>query len=289
VWDERTLCLRAGEAGTSTDTVAVLPADVGLAFTGLFVFKLPPGGSRALGVPGFEMAVLPLSGSCEIAAHGEQHKLQGRTSVFDAVSDFLYTPVGCEIRIQSTDGGEFAVLLARATREFPVQYAAAASIEVEIRGAGDATRQINNFLSPSSPIRTDKLIGVEVITPRGNFSSYPPHKHDRNDPETGEALVEEIYYFRFSGDAGYGLYRQYTDDGEFDVTTVVRDHDIFLVPRGYHGPSVAVPGHDMYFLNVLAGPNEERTMQYADDPGQHWVRASWADQVPDPRVPLSGR
>jgi 5-deoxy-glucuronate isomerase len=101
-------------------------------------------------------------------------------------------------------------------------------------------------------------------------------------------MVEEIYYFRFQGDGGYGLYRQYAADGEFDIKSIVRDGDVFLVPRGYHGPSVAVPGHHMYFLNVLAGPSPQRTMQFCDDPQQHWVRATWEHQATDPRLPMTG-
>ena len=101
-------------------------------------------------------------------------------------------------------------------------------------------------------------------------------------------MIEEIYYFRFQGDNGYGLYRQYAADGEFDVRSVVRDGDVFLVPKGYHGPSAAVPGHHMYFLNVLAGPSEKRTMCFCDDPTQHWVRESWKNQKLDPRLPMTG-
>jgi 5-deoxy-glucuronate isomerase len=287
VWDEQRLFLRAGTAGTGNDVVHIEPNEVGLRYVGLQVFSLARSEIRQVSTEDYEVAVLPLSGSCAIDVGKTEMQLQGRTSVFDSVSDFVYLPTGCDARLRGKTGGEFALISARATRQLKPRYCPATSVEVEVRGAGHATRQINNFLSPESPLEADKLIGVEVLTPGGNFSSYPPHKHDVVDPTTGEEEVEEIYYFRFAGQDGYGLYRQYKSDGGFDVTTVVRDHDVFLVPCGYHGPSAAVPGHDMYFLNVLAGPSKVRTMQYSDDPSQHWIRASWSGQAPDPRVPLT--
>ena len=155
-----------------------------------------------------------------------------------------------------------------------------------MRGAGPSSRQITNFLMADVPM-ADKLLAVEVITPAGNFSSYPPHKHDTLDPTIPEVELEEIYYFRFSGDDGYGLFREWTADGEFDITMIVSDGDVVLCPRGYHGPSVAVPGHHMYFLNVMAGPGPERIWHASDDPAQTWVRETWPGLKPDPRLPLT--
>jgi 5-deoxy-glucuronate isomerase len=287
VWNEQTLCLRAENAPGGNAGWAISPEDVGLAYVGLDVFTLAPGGRRQLLTEATEVALLPLSGSCRVDVDSTTIELEGRESVFEAVSDFLYLPIDCEAEVTSSNGGEFALVSARATVRHEPQYVPAAAVTVEVRGAGHATRQINNFLTPEAPLVADKLIACEVLTPGGNFSSYPPHKHDHEDPDTGEANVEEIYYFRFRDPAGYGLYRQYTADGEFDVTTIVKHGDVFLVPRGYHGPSAAVPGHDMYFLNVLAGPGDVRSMQYADDPAQHWVRASWRDQTVDERLPLT--
>jgi len=286
-WNEQTLHLRAGTAAEDGDSVAVAPQNVGLKYTGLRVVDLLAGAKRAISTGFDEAALLPLSGSCTVTIDSEPLQLRGRSSVFEAVSDFAYLPLGCDAVVTSERGGQFALLTARATRRLRPQYVPAEAVGVEVRGAGAATRQINNFLSPQAPVEADKLIGVEVLTPAGNFSSYPPHKHDVADSETGEAEVEEIYYFRFQPVSGYALYRQYTADGEFDVCTVVRDGDVFLVPRGFHGPSVPVPGHHMYFLNVLAGPSEERTMQFSDDPEQHWIRETWLEDSPDPRVPMT--
>jgi 5-deoxy-glucuronate isomerase len=126
---------------------------------------------------------------------------------------------------------------------------------------------------------------VEVLTPPGNWSSYPPHKHD--EEREGEAILEEIYYFRIAGPDGFGFHRTYTSDGSIDETVTVRDGDVFLVPRGYHGPCVATPNHAMYYLNVLAGPAVKRSMAFCDDPAHQWIRKSWLGQGVDPRFPLT--
>jgi 5-deoxy-glucuronate isomerase len=257
-----------------------------MVYTGLTVFALHPGEERTFNTATSEGIILPLAGSCQVEVDGCRFDLAGRPSVFEGISDFAYLPIDCSARVSSAAGGEFAMPTARARRRLSPAYGPAENVAVELRGAGAATRQVNNFFTPEA-FQADKLISVEVITPGGNFSSYPPHKHDHFDDVTGEAEIEEIYYFRFHGKDGYGLYRQYTSESEFDVTAIVRDGDLFLVPKGYHGPSVAVPGHHMYFLNVLAGPSPQRTMQFCDDPRQHWVRASWEGQATDPRLPLT--
>jgi 5-deoxy-glucuronate isomerase len=279
------LYLPAQVAGDGTDPVVVTPERAGWTYSGLRVVEVPPGGERILATGADEVAVVPLAGSCEVEVDGRRFSLAGRDSVFDGPTDFAYVPIDSELRLSSSGGIQAALVSARATRRLEPAYGPREGVSVEVRGAGDATRQVNNFLTPEA-FPADKLVAVEVVTPDGNFSSYPPHKHDRADPTTGEAVLEEIYYFRFQGEGGHGLFRVYSAEGDFDVMDVMHDGDVFLVPRGYHGPSVAVPGHAMYFLNVLAGPAPERTMCYCDDPTQHWIRESWAAQEPDPRLPL---
>src|SRR5262245_50804169 len=210
--------------------------------------------------------------------------LAGRRSVFTRVTDFAYVPRDASVTIESEAGGEFALPSARARRRLAPAYGPAEAVPVEIRGAGDATRQVTNFCAPGT-FETDRLTAVELLTPAGNWSSYPPHKHDQE--RDGEAILEEIYYFRVAGAHGYGMHRTYTTDGAIDATVTVRDGDVFLVPRGYHGPSVAAPDHDLYYLNVLAGPGESRSMAFCDDPDHHWVRDAWTRTKPDPRVPMT--
>ena len=161
---------------------------------------------------------------------------------------------------------------------------------VELRGAGRASRQVNNFCSPEA-FAADRLIAVEVLTPDGNWSSYPPHKHDE-EVDGEEVALEEIYYFEV-GDGpdgpGFGYQRVYgSGQGrEIDVCREVRSGDVVLVPHGYHGPSMAPPGYPLYYLNVTAGPGEERAWRFRDDPAHGWVRATWDDQEIDPRLPMT--
>jgi 5-deoxy-glucuronate isomerase len=140
-------------------------------------------------------------------------------------------------------------------------------------------------MAPEAFDGADRLICVEVLTPDGNWSSYPPHKHD-DSPEC-PVENEEIYYFRVSAPEGFAIHRTYTDDRSIDETVVVRDGDVFLVPRGYHGPSIAAPGYTLYYLNVMAGPGAERAMDIVDDPPYHWVRGTWDGMPIDLRVPLT--
>ncbi|HET8644744.1 MAG TPA: 5-deoxy-glucuronate isomerase, partial [Vicinamibacteria bacterium] len=172
----------------------------------------------------------------------------------------------------------------RARRRLEPAYGPAENVPVEVRGRGASTRQVTNLCTPDTFV-TDRLTAVEVMTPSGNWSSYPPHKHDQ--AREGEAVLEEIYYFRIEGPAGYGIHKTYTADGAIDETVTVRDGDVFLVPRGYHGPCVAAPNHDMYYLNVLAGPAPGRSMAFCDDPAHHWVRQTWEGVPPDARVPMT--
>jgi 5-deoxy-glucuronate isomerase len=239
------------------------------------------------------MAVLPLAGSCVVECEGRRFALKGRTSIFHRVTDFAYVPIDAEVRIASPGGGEFALLSAEASRRLDPAYGPAEDVPVEVRGAGRATRQITNFLEPSA-FPADRLMAVEVLTPAGNWSSYPPHKHDEENPACGELPLEEIYYFRVrdprtgrAGGRGFAFHRTYDLRRGFDVSAAVADGDVFVVPSGYHGPSVAGPDHDLYYLNVLAGPSEERRMAFCDDPAHAWVRASWEGVAPDPRVPMT--
>jgi 5-deoxy-glucuronate isomerase len=283
--EARRLHLPAGSAGSPAgDPLAVTPESAGWRFSGLRVLRLQPHAARVLDTGPDEALVLPLSGACEVRCGAERFVLQGRASVFERVSDFAYVPRGAVFEIASREGGEFALPTARARRTLAPAYGPAEKVPVEVRGAGDATRQVTNFCAPGV-FETDRLTCVEVLTPAGNWSSYPPHKHDEERP--GEAELEEIYYFRIAGPAGYGIHKTYTTDGAVDETVTVRDGDAFLVPRGYHGPCVATPNHDMYYLNVLAGPAAERSMTFCDDPAHHWVRATWNDLAPDPRVPMT--
>jgi 5-deoxy-glucuronate isomerase len=285
------LLVRAGSAGDGVDPVAVTSEQAGWTFTGLRVARLAPDEARELETDGFELAVLPLTGSLTVECDGRRIELAGRETVFAGLSDWAYVPVGSEVRFGTRSGAEAALCTARAGERLELHHGRAADVPVEIRGAGRASRQIVNFMTPDAFPGAERLTCVEVYTPAGNTSSYPPHKHD-DSPECPVEL-EEIYYFRIgrTGTAahsreGFGLHRTYSDDGAIDETVEVRDGDVFLVPRGYHGPCVACPGYPMYYLNVLAGPGEARSLAFVDDPAHAWVRETWTAEEPDPRLPM---
>jgi 5-deoxy-glucuronate isomerase len=153
---------------------------------------------------------------------------------------------------------------------------------------------VNNFGTPAV-LEADSIIACEVITPAGNWSSYPPHKHDEHRPGE-ESELEEIYYFELRAEPGVaggnkpvGYQRVYgTADRPIDVLAEVRTGDVVLVPHGWHGPAMAPPGYDMYYLNVMAGPGAERAWHICDDPDHAWVRDTWAGQKIDPRLPMGG-
>jgi 5-deoxy-glucuronate isomerase len=287
------LFLPAGTAADGDDPVCLTPERAGWTYCGLRVVRLASGEARELSSGRDELAVLPLAGGpVVVEVAGRRLELAGRRSVFARVSDWAYVPIDAEVRLSSPSGAELALASARAERRFEPAYVPADAVPVEIRGAGPATRQVTNFMSPEAFVEADRLICVEVLTPDGNWSSYPPHKHD-DSPEC-PARNEEIYYFRlgragseWTSGEGFAVHRTYTADGSIDATVVVRDGDVFLVPRGYHGPSIAAPGYPLYYLNVMAGPDPVRSMAIVDDPPHAWIRTSWEEMAPDPRCPLT--
>ncbi|WP_405537370.1 5-deoxy-glucuronate isomerase [Streptomyces sp. NBC_00075] len=252
------------ERGTSTNAqyaVDIDPKRAGWTHSSLRVVELPPGGTHMFTTGDSEWIVLPLSGGCTVrvedgTAHDE-FQLLGRESVFASVSDFAYVPRDARAQIASGAGGRFALAGAKCGRRLPARYGPAPEVPVEERGSGTQLRHVRNFASADA-FDCDKLIAVEVITPGGNWSSYPPHKHDEQVPGV-EAELEEIYYFEINGPNGFGYQRvSPSREGGSDVLAEVRSGDAVLVPDGWHGPSIAQPGHDMYYLNVMAGPGETR-------------------------------
>jgi len=218
-------------------------------------------------------------------------RLEGRASVFDGPSDVLYLSADSAATISGS--GRIAVAEAPATRILPSRHIKRSEVPVELRGAGRSSRQVHNFGVPGV-LDADRFIVCEVITPAENWSSYPPHKHDTRVPGE-ESRLEEIYYFESAVSRGlaapetadaFGYMRSYSSEaGEIDTLAEVRTGDIALVPHGWHGPCVAAPGYDLYYLNVMAGPDEERVWQISDDPAHGWIRQTWEGQDTDPRLP----
>lgn len=264
------------------------PANAGWGYSSLRVIDLQAGESVTVDSDGNEFLVLPLSGSAVVRCGHDELELQGRPGVFEAVTDFAYVGLGASATITSVAGGRYAFPAARATKTLPFRYQAASDIAVELRGAGACSRQVNNFCTPDT-FEADRLIACEVITPGGNWSSYPPHKHD--EERDGETSLEEIYYYEVAaGPTGPGVAYQRvygTAERPIDVFAEVRSGDAVLIPHGWHGPSIAAPGYDLYYLNVMAGPGEERAWRICDDPAHAWVRRTWETQPVDPRLPMT--
>jgi 5-deoxy-glucuronate isomerase len=286
------LHLPAGSTADGGYAVAVIAEDAGWAYCGLRVLALARGEAERLDTGEDEVLVLPLSGSCVVEVDGERFELTGRTDVFSGLTDFAYLPrestATVSTRSGTRSGARIALPSARARRRLPARYVSASEVPVELRGAGSCSRQVNNFCTPQAFTTADRIIACEVLTPGGNWSSYPPHKHDEQRP--GEAELEEIYYFEVGGTAGgdgIAYQRVYgTADRPLDLLAEVRSGDVVLVPHGWHGPSMAAPGYDLYYLNVMAGPGAERAWLVREDPAHAWIRGTWREQAVDPRLPL---
>lgn len=243
-----------------------------------FVHRLAPGQSHNVLEENEEVAIVILSGKC-IADWGEgQHRIGRRAHVFDGFPYAIYLPVGSHAHLQAETTCEIAECRAPSTARLKPQLITPKDVKTSLRGGGNASRQIVDLMPPDFP--ADKLMVVEVYTPSGNWSSYPPHKHDVHNPPT-EVDLDEIYYYRMDHAGGYAHQRLYTRDGRRDLTLTVHDGDAVLVRDGYH-PVVAGHGYNVYYLNCLAG--SARQLATTEDPDHAWVRSTW-NQV-DSRVPM---
>jgi len=278
----------AGSTADGREIVRITPEVAHWGYSGLRVLDLARRETYLGNTGGEEMIVLPLAGSCSVDTDAGGADLAGRRDVFSAVTDSAYVPRDTAYEINTGNGGRFALACARAQAEgLPFRHVKADEVRVELRGAGACSRRVNNFGTPDV-LEADRLIACEVFTPAGNWSSFPPHKHDSERP--GESVLEEIYYFEVADGpnpgTGPGLAYQRvcgTPERPADVLAEVRTGDVVIIPHGWHGPSMAVPGYDLYYLNVMAGPGV-REWLICDDPAHSWVREQWKDQPADPRV-----
>ncbi|WP_225832012.1 5-deoxy-glucuronate isomerase [Streptomyces sp. NK08204] len=259
------LHLPGGATANAPYAVDIGPERAGWTHCSLRVVELTPGGTHTFTTGDSEWIVLPLHGGCTVRIEETEFQLLGRDSVFASVSDFAYAPRNARVMIASGAGGRFALAGAKCERRLPARYGPAPEVPLEQRGSGTCARQVRGFAAADA-FDCDRLIAVEVITPGGHWSSYPPHKHDEHRPGE-ESELEEIYYFEIEGRAGIGYQRVFPSrEGGADVLAEVRSGDVVLVPDGWHGPSIAQPGHDMYYLNVMAGPGETREWRISFHP-----------------------
>ena len=273
---------------------SITPKSANWKYCGMYILNLSEQNNHEIVFNDFEGVLLSLSAeNVSVVIDDVELKLVGRTGVFAGISDWIYIPVGAKVAIRGKKGF-LALSTAQAAKKFPVTYVSKDKVSIEIRGSGFATRQVNNIATPSSFSGAEKILVCEVITPGGNWSSWPPHRHD--GIAGCEFNNEEIYYFQIGkqnsdhgSDEGRGYFRVYSYDQSIDETMTINDKDFVIVPHGFHGPSIAAPEYPMYFLNVLAGPAENRTMGFCDDPSHHWIREDWKTQKQDSRLPMTNK
>ncbi len=257
----------------------VTPAQAGWKFLTFHVHTMSPGQVYEDDTRNQELLLVFLSGGATIRVDGQEWSFEGRDNVFRGRPHALYLPPGQHYELVADSDLEVAVGFAPAEGKLPVRFIRPEDVEVEIRGGHNATRQISHILDPGD---AEKLLCVEVYTPSGNWSSYPPHKHDvQNPPE--EVDLEEIYHYRFQPEGGWALQRLYTDDRNLDEVLRVGEGDTVLVREGYH-PVVTAPGYDAYYLNFLAG--ETPSWVAKDEPDLAWVRGQWEGRQDRLKLPL---
>jgi 5-deoxy-glucuronate isomerase len=241
--------------------------------------RLNPGDIYDTKTQGEEAAFVILGGHCAADWGKGAQNIGERKNVFDGLPYCLYLPSGHSVKFKAETVCEIAECRVPSTAELEPRLVTPKDVVTGLRGGGNASRQIVDIVRPDFP--ADKLVVIEVYTPGGNWSSYPPHKHDVHNPPA-EVDLDEIYYYRIDHPKeGFALQRLYSHDKSQDFTVRAEDGDAVLVRSGYH-PVVAGPGYNVYYLNFLAGTS--RTLSVTEDPNHVWLKSTWKDT--DPRLPL---
>jgi len=253
--------------GVVTD---ITPSNAGWRYVGFQVRHLRKGQTVDVAFSGREACVVVMAGAADIEAGGQRFEhVGGRSSVFeDAAPGAVYAPASVPIRITAATDAEVALCTAPGSGGGTARLIAPDHMSQETRGTGTNQRFVRNILPENEP--AESLLVVEVITPAGHWSSYPPHKHDADRPPE-ETQLEETYYHRLDPAQGFAFQRVYTDDRTIDEAICVEDGDVVLVPRGYH-PVGAPHGYRLYYLNVMAGP--KRRWIFHDDPAHAWIKTA---------------
>lgn len=258
------LLVRSQAPADDGTVLDITPDSAGWRYVGFRVVRLKAGSGYTHTEEGREACLVILTGTVTVTAGDEIFEaIGGRKSVFDGAATSVYVPAGVRYAMEATTDAEIAICTAPGSGAGQVRLIRSAAVEV--RGQGTNTRHVRNILSDTDA--AESLLVVEVITPGGHWSSYPPHKHDR-DAFPEETLLEETYYHRLSPPQGFAFQRVYTDERDIDETMAVEDGDVVMVPRGYH-PVGTPHGYDLYYLNVMAGP--QRKWVFRNDPAHEWI------------------
>ena len=259
------LLVKARHDGRSI--VEVTPQSAGWKYVGFAAYRLEPGATLTVDADALERCLVVLQGTVSVRAGGETWREIGeRASVFEDRSPYaVYLPRGTPASITARTDAEIAVASAPGASAGAARLIEPARMKRFSRGSGANTRYVCDILPETQP--ADRLLVVEVRTPSGHSSSYPPHKHDADNPPD-ETSLEETYYHRLNPAQGFVFQRVYTDDRSLDESMAVEDRDVVMVPRGYH-PVVVPYGYESYDLNVMAGPKRE--WHFHNDPAHEWM------------------
>jgi 5-deoxy-glucuronate isomerase len=280
-----TMLIRAQDSGGTGIFAQVSAQQAGWQYLNMAARRLNQGEKWGMNTGDYEYAHVILGGKCHVrTGKGDFLNVGRRPNVFSGMSYAVYLSRNTDFEIEAlTDGFEVASCWVETDRDYPAQLVTPAQSEIELRGAENASRQINSIMPPG--FNCHRIVTVEVYTPGGNWSSYPPHKHDVHREDASrkilEADLEEIYFYKIDRPEGYAFQRVYNDSRSIDAVMMAQTHDMVLVPEGYH-PVVSAHGYTTYYLNFLAG--SAQSLANSDDPAYAWVKANWK-QV-DPRLPI---
>jgi 5-deoxy-glucuronate isomerase len=291
-YDTSNLIVRPGNSPDPDVVVEVAPDQAGWDYIHFQLRHLAAQRSWAFATGDDELAIVLLSGSMRFESdRGRWQQIGERKNVFSGLPYALYLPRHTSFSVTAITACEFGVAWAPTDQDHDPRLVTPRDIEIEIRGGDNVTRQINRVIPPGFPCH--RLVVVEVYTPGGNWSSYPPHKHDVHKTDQAgrivEADLEEIYFYKLDRPEGFAFQRIYTASESplhragfpIDAVLLARDNDIVLVPEGYH-PVTSAPGYTTYYLNVLAG--SAQSLANSEDPRYAWVKERY--QSRDPRVPV---
>lgn len=291
-YNAQNLIVHPGNSPDPDVVIEVTPELAGWAYISFQLRRLPAGGTWTFTTGEYEMAIVPLSGQLGVESNrGKWSHIGQRESVFSGLPHALYLPRRIALTARAESDCEFAVALAPTDQDRQPRLVTPRDIEIEIRGGDNATRHINNIIPPGFPCH--RLVVVEVYTPGGNWSSYPPHKHDIHKTDQAgkvlEADLEEVYFYKLDRPEGFAFQRIYTapesplEQAGFPIDAVLMAHnnDAVLVPEGYH-PVTSPPGYTTYYLNILAG--SAQSLANSEDQRYAWVKEHYSSR--DPRVPI---
>lgn len=285
------ILVRPVEDANDPDLIlSITPKEAGWEYISFQVRRLAAERSWSFASDENELAIVILSGEISVSSTRGEWDGISRQDVWTSAATALYLPRHTEFTITAKNNSEFAVTWVPTDEDHETWLIKPQDVPVSVRGGDNVSRQINDLLPPDSPVH--RLVLVEVYTPSGNWSSYPPHKHDVHIEEDGnlvEADLEEVYFYKIDRPEGYAYQRVYTDEtspmqqagNPIDALVRAEHNCAVLVPEGYH-PVVSAPGYTTYYLNVLAGSVQKLTNQ--DDPRYAWVNESYRGT--DPRLPL---